>query len=564
MWIGSDVKSGLTRFDPVTGKFRIVNLGEGVIPRTITSTTDGGLWIGTTGGLLELRGDSVIRTLNESNGLLSNNIKLLLPDDNGYLYIGTNSGLNRYGIRDNRISEFTKRNGFTGIEALPNATFKDSRGNLWFGTANGVTMLDPKKFPPVNTTPLTHINSMEVNYQKREMKAGMKLNYKEKSVIFNYYSVCLTDPGSVRYRVRLKGAEAGWRPETDQTMAIYPALSPGHYTFMVKASNSFGYWNETPIEYSFTIKPPFYLSPWFIITVIIVLIFSVISYIKIREQNLIREKKVLETKVEERTAEVVQKSLIIEEKNRDITASIRYAERIQRAILPMENTFEETFVLFLPKDIVSGDFYWMHDNGETRFIAAVDCTGHGVPGAFMSIIGYNSLNKVVREYGLTRPSAILDQLNIEVIKSIIQSQEKEIHDGMDLALIAYDRKSFKLEFAGAYNPLYIVRKGEVIIYKGDRNAIGMSVLEQKKPFTNIAVDISPGDMIYMCSDGYADQFGGSEGAKFKSVNIRRILSEIWSMPVQLQKERLEKEFMDWKGDLPQVDDVMFIGTKVTG
>jgi serine phosphatase RsbU (regulator of sigma subunit) len=231
-------------------------------------------------------------------------------------------------------------------------------------------------------------------------------------------------------------------------------------------------------------------------------------------------------------------------------------------MLPREDTFGEAFVLFLPKDIVSGDFYWMYDNGDTKFLAAVDCTGHGVPGAFMSIIGHNSLNKVVREYGLTRPSAILDQLNIEVIKSILQSQEKGINDGMDLALIAFDRKKFTLEFAGAYNPLYLVRNGEVIVYKADRFPIGMTTMEQKKTFANQTVDIQPGDMLYMCSDGYADQFGSSEVKKFKSVNVKKILSEIWSLPVYEQKDRLEKEIMDWKGDLPQVDDIMFIGTKV--
>jgi ligand-binding sensor domain-containing protein/serine phosphatase RsbU (regulator of sigma subunit) len=562
VWIGSDAKSGLTRYDPGTNKFQIIKIGDGVVPKAITETSGGSLWLGTTGGLLELKEDSIVQKLNESNGLLSNNIQLLLFDGGDYLYIGTNSGLNRYNIKDRSISGFTKRSGFIGIEAHPNAAFKDSKGNLWFGTANGVTMLAPEKLPPVNTIPLTHINSMEVNYQQREMKAGLKLNYKEKSVIFNYYSVCLTDPGAVKYKVMLKGAETGWRPETDQTMAIYSALSPGHYTFRVKASNSFGYWNETPIEYSFIIKPPFYLSPWFIISCVFVLIFSIISYIKIRERNLIREKKILEAKVEERTAEVVQKSAIIEEKNRDITASIRYAERIQRAMLPREDTFGEAFVLFLPKDIVSGDFYWMYDDGDTKFLAAVDCTGHGVPGAFMSIIGHNSLNKAVREYGLTRPSAILDQLNIEVIKSILQSQEKGINDGMDLALIAFDRKKFTLEFAGAYNPLYLVRNGEIIVYKADRFPIGMATLEQKKTFTNQTVDIQPGDMLYMCSDGYADQFGSSEVKKFKSVNIKRILSEIWNLPVHEQKDRLEKEIMDWKGDLPQVDDIMFIGTKV--
>jgi ligand-binding sensor domain-containing protein/serine phosphatase RsbU (regulator of sigma subunit) len=562
LWIGSERKSGLTKHIPGTEKFTIIDIGEGVIPNTINETPDGTLWIGTSNGLYTLKNDSVSLALSEEKGLLSNNIKFLQPDEGNFLYIGTNVGLNRYNLTDGTISSFTKSSGFTGIEAHLNASFKDSKGNLWFGTANGLTMLAPDRLPPVNNVPLTHIYSMEVNYQQREMKAGLKLNYKEKSVIFNYYSVCLTDPGAVKYKVILKGAETNWRPETNQTMAIYSALSPGHYTFMVKASNSFGYWNETPIEYSFIIKPPFYLSPWFIISCIVVLVVSIISYIKIRERNLIIEKKILEAKVEERTAEVVQKSAIIEEKNRDITASIRYAERIQRAMLPREDTFGEAFVLFLPKDIVSGDFYWMYDNGDTKFLAAVDCTGHGVPGAFMSIIGHNSLNKVVREYGLTRPSAILDQLNIEVIKSILQSQEKGINDGMDLALIAFDRKKFTLEFAGAYNPLYLVRNGEVIVYKADRFPIGMTTMEQKKTFANQTVDIQPGDMLYMCSDGYADQFGSSEVKKFKSVNVKKILSEIWSLPVYEQKDRLEKEIMDWKGDLPQVDDIMFIGTKV--
>jgi serine phosphatase RsbU (regulator of sigma subunit) len=135
---------------------------------------------------------------------------------------------------------------------------------------------------------------------------------------------------------------------------------------------------------------------------------------------------------------------------------------------------------------------------------------------------------------------------------------------MDLALIAFNRKNFTLEYAGAYNPLYVVRNSEVIVYKGDRFPIGMTTLEQKKAFTNVKVKIKPGDMLYMCSDGYADQFGSPEVKKFKSVNVRRILSEIWKLPVQEQKVRLEKEIMDWKGELSQVDDIMFVGTRIRG
>jgi serine phosphatase RsbU (regulator of sigma subunit) len=411
---------------------------------------------------------------------------------------------------------------------------------------------------------LTHIKDMQVNYEPRSMVAGMKLNYKDKSILFDYYSICLTNPDVVRYKVKLEGADKDWQPVTSQTSANYPALPPGKYTFMVIACNSQGVWNSKPVTFHFIIKPPFYLTWWFILISVFIIVVLVIVYIRVREQNLVKEKIILEEKVKERTAEVVQKSVIIEEKNRDIMASIRYAERIQRAMLPREDTFQETFVLFLPKDVVSGDFYWMYDNGDTQFIAAVDCTGHGVPGAFMSIIGHNSLNKVVREYGLTRPSAILDQLNVEVIKSILQSQERGINDGMDLALIALHRKTGTLEFAGAYNPLYLVRNGEVIVYKADRFPIGMATMEQKKIFTNTVVEIQAGDMLYMTSDGYADQFGSPDVKKFKSVNVKRILSEIWNLPVMVQKERLEKEIMDWKGELPQVDDIMFIGTKILG
>jgi serine phosphatase RsbU (regulator of sigma subunit) len=308
--------------------------------------------------------------------------------------------------------------------------------------------------------------------------------------------------------------------------------------------------------------PPYYLSWWFILLVAGLGVVIIVTYIKIREQKLIKENIVLEEKVHERTAEVVQKSMEIEEKNRDITASIRYAERIQRAMLPKEDTFKETFVLFMPKDIVSGDFYWMYDNGDWQFIAVVDCTGHGVPGAFMSIIGHNSLNKIVREYGLTRPSAIVDQLNVEVMKALMQRHEKKINDGMDLALIAFNKKNFTLEFAGAFNPLFVVRKGEIVVYKGDRYPIGMTTTDEKKNFTNQNVDIRPGDMLYMCTDGYADQFGSAEVKKYKSYNVKKLLTTIWDLSVNEQKERLEKEILGWKGDLEQVDDILFIGTKI--
>jgi len=561
VWIGSENKTGLTKFEDSTGKFKIINTGEGYIPKTISQTPDQMLWVGTTSGLLGLRNDSVQIVLNEGNGLMSDNIKLLQPQGDKYLYIGTNYGLNRYNLTDSTIASFTNRNGFTGIEALPNAATTDKKGNIWFGTANGVTRLDPELMPPSDVKPVVHFSGMQVNYVQRLMQKNMKLNFKDKNVLFNYYSVSLVDPDAVKFKVMMKGFEENWSQPTTEIMKNYPLL-PGHYTFRVKASNSYGYWNDDPVEFSFIIKPPFWKTPWFIVTCLILATVAIIAYIKIRERNLIREKRILEQKVAERTAEVVQKSKVIEEINRDLTASIRYAQRIQKAMLPREDSFRDTFILYMPKDIVSGDFYWMYDSGDEQFIAACDCTGHGVPGAFMSIIGHNSLNKVVREYGITLPGAILDQLNQEVVKALMQRNEETINDGMDLTLIAFNRKNFTLNFAGAYNPMYLVRKGEVITYKGDRFPIGMSSIEAKKTFMNQQVEIQPGDMVYMCSDGYADQFGTAEAKKYKSGNVKKLLSEIWNLPIKEQHDRLAKEILDWKGDLPQVDDIMFIGTRI--
>ncbi|MFO7575473.1 MAG: two-component regulator propeller domain-containing protein [Bacteroidales bacterium] len=565
IWVGSENSIGLTkhtpRDDPEKGEFSIIDLGYEYKPRTITETPDGRIWVGTESGLIVLMNDTVDFKLTYNEGLLSNNIKQLLADGE-YMYIGTNRGLNRYHITEGTIATFTRRNGFIGIEATPNGAFKDRQGRLWFGTTNGATVIDPGDFPPVNTTPMTHLSQMTVNRKPVEMNEGLRLGYRENTISFDYYSVCITNPDAVGYMVMLEGVEKTWRPVTTQTTAYYPSLAPGQYTFRVKASNSSGYWDEDPVSFSFVIRPPFYKASWFIILMVIAAFAITAMYIKIREMNLVREKKILEAKVKERTAEVVQKSQIIEEKNRDITASIRYAERIQRAMLPPDDLFPETFIFFRPKDIVSGDFYWMHDNGDYMFIAAVDCTGHGVPGAFMSIIGHNSLNKIVREYELIKPSAILDQLNNEVVKALLARHETTINDGMDLSLIALNKKKRTMEFAGAYNPLYVVRKREITVYKADRFPIGMSTVQEKKKFKNIDVNIASGDMIYLSSDGFADQFGGPDGGKYKSAAFKKLLTEISDMPVAEQKCRLDAEMLSWKGDLPQVDDILIIGCRI--
>ncbi len=561
LWIGTEERNGLTKYVPGPGTFTPVAFRSDVHLTAITESPDGMIWVGTIDGLYGLRNDTVTKKLTEADGLLMNSINLLQPDRSGNLFIGTNLGLNRYDSNTGRISSFTEKSGFTGIETRPNASFTDDMGDLWFGTSNGAIRLSPSRIPPVVTEPETHIWRTLVNYEVFPMHDGIRLMHTQNRIIFDFLSICLVNPGAVRYQFMLEGADKEWIA-TDQNRAAYSSLSPGKYTFMVRASNNYGYWNEVPAKLSFSIRGPVYMTSWFIVLCITLLVAGIYLFISLRERTLRKEKEHLEQKVEERTAEVVSKSLELEEKNRDTTASIRYAERIQAAMLPPENFFNDTFVLFMPRDIVSGDFYWMHDSGFKQYIAAVDCTGHGVPGAFMSIIGHNSLNKIVRESGITKPSDILDHLNIEVVHALLQRSEKAVRDGMDISVISYDILEHTVEYAGAYQPLYHVRNGKVTIYRGDRFPIGMIDGQARKSFTNHRVEVMPGDMLYIFTDGFADQFGGEHEKKFKTINIRSLLAEIHRLPVEEQKRRLEKAIREWMNGLPQVDDILFIGTRV--
>jgi ligand-binding sensor domain-containing protein/serine phosphatase RsbU (regulator of sigma subunit) len=564
LWVGSR-GSGLSYM--VADSFEILDLEENFNVTSMTSDSEGMLWVGT-----EARGvlvidpakKAIVQSLKESDGLLANLINLITIDAKDNVYIGTNKGLNIYSQQTGRLYSNTKRNGFVGIETKPDAVYSDADGIIWFGTVAGVTGYNSNLVRQVNSDPLTHIINFLVNLEERPMKQGLKLRYTENDIIFDYISICLTNPEAVLYKIMLEGADNDWRPVTTQTTVTYPSLAPRKYEFKVKAMNSEGIWNEEPIVFSFQIKPPFYKTWWFIMICVIAGAAIIIVYIKVRERSLIREKQILEEKVIERTAEVVAQKEELAQKNKDITDSIRYAKRIQVAIMPPEVPFDDTFILFRPKDIVSGDFYWIEVVGDKEFFAAVDCTGHGVPGAFMSIIGSNSLNKIVREQGIHQPDKIMNKLNEEVIVSL-QSQDSEggaIYDGMDMALVCYDKKSGELEYSGAYNPLVIIRNGDIIEVKADRFSIGRSSsVGEKKTFTNHKMKMEKGDTIFIFSDGYADQFGGETGKKFKAKPMKELFLAINDKNIQEQKEILNNTFDAWRGDIDQVDDVIIIGRK---
>ncbi|MDA3894419.1 MAG: tetratricopeptide repeat protein [Salinivirgaceae bacterium] len=256
----------------------------------------------------------------------------------------------------------------------------------------------------------------------------------------------------------------------------------------------------------------------------------------------------------------------IEKQKEEITDSIRYAKRIQTAILPSDDWanchLPEHFILFRPRDIVSGDYYWMNKIDNKVILVAADCTGHGVPGAFMSMLGVSFLNEIVNKNNTVQPSLILNQLRDQVKRTLDQTgKEGEAKDGMDIAICVINFDTMLLEYAGAYNPLYLFRNGELLETKGDKMPIGIYIRE-KDSFTNHEIQLEKGDTFYIFSDGYADQFGGPNGGKFKSRPFKELLAKIQHNSMLEQWEILESTIDDWRGDIDQIDDMIILGVRV--
>jgi len=280
----------------------------------------------------------------------------------------------------------------------------------------------------------------------------------------------------------------------------------------------------------------------------------------------------LEEKVAERTQDLQLQKEMVEHKNKEIVDSIKYAKRLQQAILPplqvVEENLPSSFILYKPKDIIAGDFYWMEkvsepDGSERILFAAADCTGHGVPGAMVSVVGANGLERCVKEFMLHKPAEILDKLTDLVIKTF-DTFEEEVKDGMDIALVSIDRENKILQYAGANNPLWVVRQDieglELIEVKADKQPIGK--FDYRKPFTNHTIQLKEGDCIYLFTDGYADQFGGPQGKKFKYKTLKDLLMSLYHSNMKMQEIKINEAFEEWKSEYDQVDDVCIIGFRV--
>ena len=288
------------------------------------------------------------------------------------------------------------------------------------------------------------------------------------------------------------------------------------------------------------------------------------ALVKIKEKQV--EILAQNEELEHQRNELEIRNQLISEQKKEITDSIQYAERIQKASLPKtkisHSLIQEHFILFKPRDMLSGDFYWYHHADDKLIISAVDCTGHGVPGAFMSMLGVSFLNELVIKEGISDPGQILDQMRIKVVHALGQELGKNTStDGMDMALCVFDKASNKMEFAGANNPVVMIRGNDYLEIKGNKMPVGIYG-RMEEPFTKHVIPLKSGDRVYLYSDGFADQFGGSQGRKFMKKNFRDLLMTIKDLSLADQKNILDETFLEWKKNIAQVDDILVIGLKI--
>ena len=570
IWFGYD--DGVLKFDGE--RFVQLTAKDGFFDgrtRSVLVGPDGNLWFGTNNGVYRYDGKSC-KNFGVADGLLSDAVYSLGFHKDGSLWVGQAKGVSRLLFDEGELEDvikYGKEQGFLGLECSTNSILMDDDGKIWIGTTNGLVEYDPSQDKGAYFKPLTRITDIKLYSQSVDWSGysdsinqdGIPFNlilpYDKNHLTFEFSGVSLTSPASMNYSYILEGMDEDWQPITNTSSAKYSNIPPGTYTFKVRAGFGDELWKNLPVSFSFTIRPPFYKTTWFYILCIAIALGVAYSYYTIRTANV---------KITLQKQKIESQKDVIEKKNQEMVDSINYARTIQSATLPARELWHkslpDSFVLFNPKDIVSGDFYWLANNGEDIFFSAVDCTGHGVPGALMSIVGYNGLNQAVNEQKLSEPASILKHLSNSVNQSLRKSEHDDyVRDGMDIALCKLNFRTMKMEFAGAFNPLLIIRKGEELLIKGDRIAIG-SMDTVEKPFQNHEVALQKGDCIYIYSDGYADQFGGDLGKKMKTTIMRKKILEVSSLSMPQQQAELEKFLVGWQGSLEQVDDICVIGVRI--
>jgi ligand-binding sensor domain-containing protein/serine phosphatase RsbU (regulator of sigma subunit) len=527
---------------------------------------DGALWTATNGnGIFICRNDSVI-TLNRSNGLLSNYCYSIFRDGKNNIWIGHAKGLSKIeqgtGIVKTFDSEFVK-GGICNASGM----YQSDDGKIFIGTTEGLIIYDSTKDPSGNMPPFNNITSININDTEYPVTGVIELPYRKYRITVRFSGINFSNPDKVYYQTYLENFDEGWsKPSTAREVKYM--LSNGKYRLHLLSVDEDGRTSESDSTLTILIARPFYKEWWFIILVVLAIAASVFLIVRQRDRAQKKIRIYLEDELKKRTSVIVKQKTEIELQNVEITDSINYAKRIQSSILPdinkLKENFNEAFVIFHPRDIVSGDFYWFDKVDNDKFVlVCADSTGHGVPGAFMSMIGSTLLQDIVTRKKISLPSQVLGLLDKQIFSTLNQNVDHlgVSNDGMDMVVCEFNIRTRHVRFASAMRPIIIVMAGEPYYIKGNRSSVGgESVIE--KYFDDQEYYLNEGDSLYLFSDGFPDQFGGLDGKKMKIARLKNLIEQISHMPMKEQEILIRKFYNEWKGDYDQVDDILLIGVRV--
>ena len=587
-WIGST--DGLYLYNLNTNKLQVFRTKNNLIPiaphtykeisssyvLSIVKGEKNIYWIGTDQGINKydaIKNEFKYYTIAE--GLPNNTIYEIINDDNNNIWFSTTNGIGVLYTKKDSIINFTNNDGLQDLEFNAGASYITPEGEIFFGGINGVNSFFPDSIKTNSYKPKTVLLSYTITdkngegYDNPKSLIGVdhiNMSYSDNSIEIRFAAIEYTNPSKNQYQYKLEGKSNIWIPLNTNNFVTFSGLKPGDYILHIKGSNNDLIWGEeTTIKIH--ISAPFYNNPYAYFFYIALISFIIYRISKNRADKLnkaneeIRNRKLLNIQLEQQREE-------LNNKNESITDSINYAKYIQDAMIPSKYLFKKllpnSFILYLTKDIVSGDFYWITQRGSKTFIAAVDCTGHGVPGAFLSIIGLDFLRNIVKERGIEDPAEILNQLNHGVSDIFRKSaaNDKTLRDGMDITICVIDKSKQTVQFSGAMNPLCLIRDNSFSMIKGNRFSIGSAGDNENLRFETHTLNYQSGDMFYMFSDGYADQFGGPLGKKFKPKRLFKLLLNIHHLSPEKQQKELQENFFRWKGQIEQIDDVMIIGFKL--
>lgn len=534
---------------------------------------DGNIWIATEGDGVFRYNDEGINNYRIQAGLFSNYCYSITCSEDNQIWIGHKGGLTKINTANQQLTSYSKDDGLIYSQFNLNSAWPGVNNTVWFGTNQGIvksiSSTQDQTLPPVRTS----IEQLKINGIKFSAGDSPDLKYDKYSVRVDFSGISLIEPENVVYKYRLLGLDSTWL-FTSESFVEFPHIRDGDYTFQVTSSRGDDRWGEQPASISFVIQPPFWKRVWFWCFGIGLITLVIILGVRYRTRALVNAKRKLERKVTEKTLLLNQEkrqlknmAVMLEEKNNDITDSINYAKRIQEALLPKKarllTSFPGSFVYYKPRDIVSGDFYWFSETKDSYVIACLDCTGHGIPGAFMSLIGSTVLNEVINNKGVNDPAEILTKVDSEIVVALNQdATEHSSRDGMDAALISISNDRKHVVFASAGRPFVLLRNGEILEHRSSSFSIGGKHEGVVKQFSNITIDVEPGDMIYLFTDGYGDQFDSANRKKFSNKRLRGLFKEIAGYDEIRQYTEIENVHMEWRGDVRQLDDVTIVGIRI--